>query len=100
MIYQLAELGCRQYVRFMSVTIEMPDEIQRALKLPEPELRNRVLLELASTLYQRGLLAFGKAAELAGMSQDRFGLALSERGIPRHYGSAEVSEDLAYASGQ
>jgi predicted HTH domain antitoxin len=83
----------------MSVTIEMPDEIQRALKLPEPELR-RVLLELASTLYQRGLLAFGKAAELAGMSQDRFGLALSERGISRHYGSAEVSEDLAYASGQ
>ena len=84
----------------MSVTIEMPDEIQRALKLPEPELRSRVLLELASTLYQRGLLAFGKAAELAAMSQDRFGLALSEQGIPRHYGLAEVSEDIAYAGGQ
>lgn len=84
----------------MSVTIEMPDEIQRALKLPEPELRGRVLLELASTLYQRGLLAFGKAAELAAMSQDRFALALSERGIPRHYGLAEVSEDIAYAGGQ
>lgn len=84
----------------MSVTIEMPDEIQRALKVPTPEVRARVLLELATALYQRAMLPYGKAAELAGVSQYRFGMALSEREIPRHYGEADVTEDLGYAVGQ
>jgi predicted HTH domain antitoxin len=84
----------------MSVTIEMPDEIQRALKLPETEVRPRILLELSCVLYQRGLLPFGRAAELAAMGQDRFSLALSEREIPRHYGVADVNEDIGYANGE
>jgi predicted HTH domain antitoxin len=84
----------------MSVTIEMPDEIQKALKVPETEVRGRVLLELACVLYQRGLLTFGKAAGLAGISQDRFSQALLEREIPRHYSAVDVNDDIGYAVGQ
>lgn len=80
--------------------IEMPDEIQRALKVPEPEVRSRVLIELGAALYQRAMLSFGKAAELAGVSQLQFSMALSERGISRHYGEAELTEDMGYAVGQ
>ena len=57
----------------------------------------RLLVELACALYQREILSFGKAAELAQLSQSRFSIALAERSIPRHYSGADVAEDLAYA---
>jgi hypothetical protein len=31
----------------MSMTLEVPDEIQRALRVPEPERQTRLLVELA-----------------------------------------------------
>ncbi len=84
----------------MGLSLEVPDAIQEALKVPEPERKARLMMELGCALYQREVLSFGKAAELAGLSQLRFGLALVDRGIPRHYGDLEVSEDLEYARGQ
>ena len=56
----------------MSMTLEVPDEIQRALRVPEPERRARLLVELACALYHREILSFGKAAELSQLSQFRF----------------------------
>lgn len=84
----------------MSMTIEVPDEIQRALRVPEPERQSRLLVELACALYHREILSFGKAAELSRLSQFRFGNALVERGIARHYADEDLAEDLAYAGGQ
>ena len=84
----------------MSMTLEVPDKIQRAMRVPEPERQTRLLIELACALYQREILRFGKAAELSRLSQFRFGQALVERGIARIYSDEDIAEDLAYAGGQ
>ena len=84
----------------MSMTLEVPDDIQRALRVPEPERQNRLLVELACALYHREILSFGKAAELSQLSQFRFGHELVQRGIARHYSEQDIAEDLAYAGSQ
>lgn len=84
----------------MQLTLEVPDAIQQAMRVPERERQSRLLLELACALYQREILSFGKAAELSLIGQFRFGHALTERGIARHYTDTDLAEDLAYASGQ
>ena len=83
----------------MQLTLEVPDTIQQAMRVPEPERPARLLIELACALYQREILSFGKAAELSQLGQFRFGHALTERGIARHYTDTDIA-DLAYASGQ
>ena len=84
----------------MSMTREVPDEIQRAMRVREPERQTRLVIELACALYQREILSFGKAAELYRMSQFRFGQALVELRIARLYSDEDIAEDLAYAGGQ
>ncbi len=84
----------------MSMTLEVPDDIQRALRVPEPERQTRLLVELACALYHREILSFGKAAELSRLSQFRFGQELVERGMARHYSEEDIAEDLAHAGGQ
>ncbi len=84
----------------MPITLEVPDDIQAAMRVPLPERQSRLLVELACALYQREILTFGKAAELSRLSQFRFGQALADRAISRHYTDADVAEDLAYAGGQ
>ena len=61
----------------------------------EPRLR----AELAVALYSQGILPFGKASELAGISRHKFADLLGEREIPRHYSEQELAQDLEYARG-
>jgi predicted HTH domain antitoxin len=84
----------------MSITLTIPDDISGAIKLPEPEKKTRLLKELALVLYERGILSFGKARELAGYSKWQFHEELGKRKIPRHYGMEEFSEDLKYGGNQ
>ena len=84
----------------MPMTLEVPDDIQAAMRVPFPERQSRLLVELACALYQREILTFGKAAELSRLSQFGFGQALTQRGIARHYTDADIAEDLAYAGRQ
>lgn len=84
----------------MSMTLEVPNEIQRALRVPAPERQTRLLVELTCPLYHREILSFGQAAELSQLSQFRFGHELVVRDIARHYAEEDISEDLAYAGGQ
>ena len=81
----------------MSLQLQIPDTVVQAIRLPETQLSQGVLLELAIALYARGLLSYGKARELAGQSKYQFGLLLGERGVLRHYTSEEWQEDLDYA---
>lgn len=81
----------------MSVTLEIPDEVSAALRLPPPELKSRLQLELAVSLYSQQILGLGKAAELAGLSRWELNDLLARRGVPMHYTESELSEDLAYA---
>lgn len=84
----------------MGVSLHIPDSIAQAIRFPEPRLERELMLELAVALYTQDALSFGKARELTGMSHVEFGRILGERGIARHYGSAELDDDIDYAGRQ
>ena len=84
----------------MSIQLEIPEEIIRAIRLPEKRIKRELLVELALALYSQGLLSLGKARELANMSKYEFGLLVGKRDVPRHYGHEEFEEDIAYARGE
>ena len=84
----------------MSIQLEIPDAIAHAIRLPLSDQEQQLLVELAVTLYARDMLSFGKARELSGLSKYEFGLLLGRRGIPRHYGTEELRDDVTYARGQ
>lgn len=84
----------------MNLHLEIPESIAHSIRLPQPEIEKRLRTELAIALYGQGILSFGKAAELAGLSRYVFADLMGERGIPRHYTVHELAKDLNYARGQ
>lgn len=83
----------------MSVVLDIPDEVLKALRLPPAEVQARLRLELAVSLYAQQILSLGKAAELAGIPRPELNDLLAARGISMHYSQAELAEDLAYGRG-
>jgi len=77
--------------------LEIDDDVYDALRVPEAERDATVKTELAVSLYARGILSFGKARTLAGVSTRAFHRLLGERKIARHYTQEELDEDLEYA---
>ncbi len=84
----------------MTILLEIPDSVARAMRLPPAEQRHQLTVELALSLYAQSILSFGKARELAGMTKLEFGQLLGKRNLPRHYEQDDLQEDLAYGSGQ
>jgi predicted HTH domain antitoxin len=84
----------------MSIQLDIPDSITRALRLPQAEQRQRLMIELALSLYTQGILSFGKARDLTGLSKYEFGVLLGQRHIPRHYEQDDLQDDLTYARRQ
>jgi len=76
------------------LSIEISDELLQAIKLPAVEASTRLRRELAFRLYEKGLLSFGKARELAGMTRWAFHDSLGEEGITRRYDVEELEEDI------
>ncbi|RLA96492.1 MAG: UPF0175 family protein [Deltaproteobacteria bacterium] len=76
------------------LNLEIPEELIQSLKLPRDEVPARLKRELALRLYEKGLLSFGKARELAGMTKWEFSRILGEEGIPRHYDLEEFDRDM------
>jgi predicted HTH domain antitoxin len=83
----------------MSIQLEIPDSIAHAMRLPSADQQRQLLVELALALYAQGILSFGKARELAGLSKYEFGLLLGARQIPRHYSAEDLHDDATYARG-
>jgi len=83
----------------MTLLIEIPDSVARAIRLSSKDQGRQLKTELAVGLYAQGALSFGKACELAGMTKVEFGLLLGKRNIPRQYDERDVEEDIAYAGG-
>ena len=80
----------------MDLNIKIPQNIYLALKLPEGDKENLLLIELAISLYGRGILSFGKARELAKMSKWDFHEELGKRKVERHYDIESMEEDFRY----
>ena len=76
------------------MVLEIPADLVEALRVPPDEKLARLRRELAVRVYQKGLLSFGKARELAEMSKWEFHLLLGEEGIVRRYDVEELGEDL------
>jgi len=83
----------------MSVTLQIPDEVSQAMRVPPAELEQRLRLELAVSLYAQQILGLGKAAELAGLRRWQLNAVLAERHVPMHYTEADLADDLAYGRG-
>jgi predicted HTH domain antitoxin len=82
----------------MTILIEIPDSVARAMRIPPKDQQRQLKTELALSLYAQGVLSFGKAAELADMTKLEFGLLLGKRNIPRQYDETDLQDDIAYAS--
>lgn len=81
------------------LTLEIPEEVQAALRLPPAEIEQELRKELALALYQRGVLSLGIARKLALMTRREFEDLLAKRGVTRHYSEEDLQEDLDYARG-
>ncbi|MDT9272919.1 MAG: UPF0175 family protein, partial [Limnospira sp. PMC 1234.20] len=55
-----------------SIVLEVPTGVQNAIRIPENELVDRLLLELAVNLYAQELLPLVKSAELAKLNRYAF----------------------------
>ncbi len=80
----------------MELNIRIPRPIYRAMKLPEIQREKIILNELSFTLYERNILSFGKARELANMTKWEFHEELGKRKIERHYDIESFEEDFNY----
>ena len=78
------------------VTIEIPADVARAMRLPPDELEQEARKELAVALYARQILPLGKARHLAGMTRRDFEALLAQRRVPRAYGEDDLEHDIAY----
>jgi predicted HTH domain antitoxin len=74
--------------------LEIPDEITEELRIPPDESLARLRSELAIRLYQKGILSFGKARELAQMTKWEFHSLLAQENIERNYDLEELETDL------
>jgi len=75
------------------VVIEVPE----SLRVPPSELEERLRVELALRLYEKGIASLGQACRIAGLSKWDFLELLAREGIPIHYSEEELREDLEVA---
>ena len=78
----------------MLVKLDLPEKIIRALGFSESEAGAMLKKEVAAYLFQRNLLSFGQARQLAGLSVWEFLSFLRERKVPLHYDIPEYENDL------
>lgn len=83
----------------MSIKLEIAEDISEVIQLPETEKPERLKLELAFAFYAQWILNAATAARLAGLTRLDFLDEAGKRGIPRHYTTDNLREDLAYADG-
>ncbi|MGH2587890.1 MAG: UPF0175 family protein [Dehalococcoidia bacterium] len=82
-----------------TVKIELPDEVVQLLaatRLGEYPADKQVRIALALYLFERELISFGKAAELADEPRGPFQLLAAELGVPAvRYDLADHEQDVA-----
>ncbi|OGH06241.1 MAG: hypothetical protein A2W22_05575 [Candidatus Levybacteria bacterium RBG_16_35_11] len=79
------------------MTLEIPEDIILSLKIPKDKIQKELLKELSIVLYEKHILSFGKARELAKMSKWEFQEELGKRRISRYYTEKDLMEDIKFA---
>ena len=78
----------------MQLTLEIPDSLVALTAMSAADLTLEAKRELALSLYARGILSAGKAAELAGMSRMALEAQLAERRIERPFSAADFEHEM------
>jgi predicted HTH domain antitoxin len=77
------------------ISFEIPESILQALNQSQDEFIGQVRLLAALQLFKNHKLSFGQAAELAGLSKDRFLIELDNYSIDLiDYDPAELEQEL------
>lgn len=74
--------------------VSFDNDLVEALRLPPAEQPERLRRELAVRLYQKRMLSFGKARELAQLNKWEFHNLLGEEGVLRSYDLQDLENDL------
>jgi predicted HTH domain antitoxin len=81
----------------MDMTLEIPEGVVQALRLPRKGTKEELKKLLAVTLYEKGILGIGKARELAGASKLEFYALLKKEGVPLNYSEEDAEKDIITA---
>ena len=54
----------------MNIRLELDEDLQDALRIPQEEQESRLRRELSLRLYEKGLLSLGKARHMAGIRRE------------------------------
>ena len=77
------------------MTLEIPDSVVSAISSGETDLTAEVKRELALSLYGRGVLSAGKAAELAGVGRMSFESILAKGRMERPFSEEDLAREIA-----
>jgi len=78
----------------MGMTLEIPEGVVHAMRLPRKGTKEELKKLLAVALYAKGILGIGKARELAGVSKLEFYGLLKKDGVPLNYGEEDLKKDI------
>jgi len=81
----------------MTMQLTIPDPVLDVLRMPTQHLEQELLKELAIALYDREMLPFSKAAELAQIDPQAFSKIVGERGISRRCSKVEIDGQPIYS---
>ena len=86
----------------LRVTLDIPDEWTQEFKSYQDRIKELILLGLqqvkiqeALTLYRRGVVSFGRAAEMAGMSEAEMIRQARASGVRPRWTEAMAVEEMA-----
>jgi predicted HTH domain antitoxin len=78
----------------MGITLDIPEDVVQALRLPRKGTKEELSKLLAVTLYAKGILGIGKARELAGVSKLEFYALLKKEGVALNYSEEDLEKDI------
>lgn len=79
----------------MQLTI--PDSVLQSMRLPDPQIEQELLKQLAIALYRKSMLSFDAARELAQMECHEFGQIVGEKNLTRRCHPFDTNGNLVYS---
>ncbi len=76
------------------ISVKVPRDLVRILKVRDAEVPKLVRLYLAIELYREGMVSLGKDAEIAGVSMWEMMEILASRNVPIQYDVEDLEKDI------
>lgn len=76
------------------LSVRVPRDLVRILKVKDEEVPKLVRLYLAIELYREGKVSLGKAAEIAGVTKWEMMEILASKDVPIQYDAKDLERDI------